>query len=56
MSGYIVLSHNGDIDGAAEWTIYQDRDVALAIAERRAKEWKYTAVRPVGDIIQGESR
>lgn len=54
MSEYIVLSHNGDIDGVAEWVIYQDRDTALAVAERRAKEWAYTVVRPVGDIIRGE--
>jgi hypothetical protein len=48
---YIVLAHGNDIDGQAHWVIYNGLDAARRAAESLRSEWPYTAIRPVGRII-----
>jgi hypothetical protein len=55
MTQYIILAHNGDIDGPANWTVQRGAHALRAAqitAERWQKQgWEYVSIRPVGDPV-----
>jgi len=57
-NAYIVLAHNGDIDGPANWTVVRGQHAlhsARVTADRwREKGWEYVSIRPVGDAVAEE--